>query len=95
MPRPTKSSACVNNTSVSQENSMVSQEFSSSDVKMDFQSPEHFPPSTGQLQPFAQPMFMPYIEGPMMEWTVNDSLYHKFLKWKLKYKNVLDCELAM
>ena len=24
-------------------------------------------------------MFMPYIEGPKMDWTVNDSLYHHFL----------------
>ena len=38
---------------------------------------------------------MPYIEGPKMDWTVNDSLYHRFLKWKLKCENILDCELAM
>ena len=25
-------------------------------------------------------MFMPYIEGPQMDWTVNDGLYHRFLK---------------
>ena len=30
-----------------------------------------------------------------MDWTVNDSLYHRFLKWKIKCKNILDCELAM
>ena len=29
-----------------------------------------------------------------MDWTVNDGLYHWFLKWKLKCKNILDCELA-
>ena len=39
-------------------------------------------------------MFMPYIEGPKMNWTVNDSLYHRFLKWQLKCKTILDCELA-
>ena len=38
--------------------------------------------------------FMPYIEGPKMDWTVNDGLYHWFLKWKLKCENILDCELA-
>ena len=38
---------------------------------------------------------MPYIEGPKMDWTVNDSLYHRFLKWKLKCENILDCELVM
>ena len=30
-----------------------------------------------------------------MDWTVNDNLYNKFLKWKLKYENLLECELAM
>ena len=25
-------------------------------------------------------MYMPYIEGPKMDWTVNDGLYHHFLK---------------
>ena len=39
-------------------------------------------------------MFMPYIEGPKMNWTVDDRLYHRFLKWHLKCKTILDCELA-
>ena len=39
-------------------------------------------------------MFMPYIEGPKMNWTVDDGLYHRFLKWCLKCKTYLDCELA-
>ena len=39
-------------------------------------------------------MFMPYIEGPNMNWTVDDGLYHRFLKWQLKCKTILDCELA-
>ena len=30
-----------------------------------------------------------------MDWTVNDNLYNSFLKWKLKCKNILECELAM
>ena len=30
-----------------------------------------------------------------MDWTVNDSLYYRFLKWKLTCENILDCELAM
>ena len=29
-----------------------------------------------------------------MDWTVNDSLYHQFLKWRLKFENILECELA-
>ena len=48
------------------------------------QATPHFPPN----------MFMPYIEGPHMDWTVSDGLYHRFLKWRLKCKNILECELA-
>ena len=29
-----------------------------------------------------------------MDLTANDSLYHCFLKWKLKCENILECELA-
>ena len=39
-------------------------------------------------------MFMPYIEGPKMNWMVDDGLYHRFLKWHLKCETILDCELA-
>ena len=37
---------------------------------------------------------MPYIEGPRMDWTVNDGLYHYFCKWRLKCESILECELA-
>ena len=39
-------------------------------------------------------MFMSYKEYPKMDWTVNDDLYHRFLKWHLKCENILECELA-
>ena len=39
-------------------------------------------------------MFMPYIEGPKMNWMVDDGLYHRFLKWRLKCETILDCKLA-
>ena len=29
-----------------------------------------------------------------MDWTVNDGLYHRFLKWCLKYENISECKLA-
>ena len=48
------------------------------------QAPPQFPPT----------MYMPYIEGPHMDWTVNDGLCHRFLKWRLKCKNILECKLA-
>ena len=57
------------------------------------QNPEVFlQPSQAQV---VQNMFMPYIEGPKMDWTVNDGLYHRFLKWHLKCENILECELVM
>ena len=40
-------------------------------------------------------MYMPYIKGPVMDWTVNDGLYNRFLKWKLRCENILECELGM
>ena len=39
-------------------------------------------------------MFMPYIEGPKMNWMVNDGLYHRFLKWHLKCETILNYKLA-
>ena len=39
-------------------------------------------------------MFVPYIEGPKMNWTVDNGLYHRILKWHLKGETILDCELA-
>ena len=50
--------------------------------------------STSQAQ-FVLHMYMPYIEGPKRDWTVNDGLYHRFLKWKLECKNILGCEFTM
>ena len=93
MPRATTNSAHVTNTSVYQENTCVSQASSSSEQEMEVQSPS-FQPSASQVQ-FWPPMFMPYIEGPKMDWTMNDGLYHRFLKWKLKCENILYCELEM
>ena len=59
-----------------------------SDAEVSFHTFQH------QVQPQVLPnMFMPYIEGPHMDWTDNDGLYHRFLKWRLKCKNILECEL--
>ena len=94
MPRATKNSACMMDTSVNQETSMISQDSSSSHQEMEVRSPQCFPPYTSQSQSFVHQMFMSYIERPKMDWTVNDSLYHRLLKCKLKCENTLDCELA-
>ena len=73
MPKAARKSNCVDTTSENelQEDSNLSQE-SSSDDEAVLQSPQ-FQPSTSQMQAMQQ-MYMPYIEGPKMDWTVNDSL---------------------
>ena len=75
------------------ENTSVLQESSSSEQETEIQNPSLLP-SSSQAQ-FVPPMFMPYIEGPKIDWTANDGLYHRFFKWKLKCKHILDCKLAM
>ena len=50
------------------------------------------PNQVGQPQ-LAAGKYMPYIEGLHMDWTVNDILYHRFLKWHLKCENILECKL--
>ena len=71
----------------------TSSEQEQEDDELVIQSPQ-FKPTPSQTQ-VMQPIYMPYIEGPRMDWTVNDSLYHRLLKWKIKCENILDCELAM
>ena len=51
-------------------------------------------PHPNTPQPVYTNMYMPYIKGPKRDWMVNNALYHRFLKWKLKCKNILECELA-
>ena len=65
----------------------------SSDQEIDHEpDPEvSFHPSRAQQA--IPSMYMPYIKGPKMDWTVNDALYHRFLKWYLKCKNILECEV--
>ena len=65
-------------------------EQSSSEQEPDPEITFHHPK---QPQPVSS-MFMPYIEGPKMDWTVSDGLYHIFLKWHLTCENILECELA-
>ena len=92
MPKATKSSASGNNHLFQVKEMVLSsqEELSSSEQEPD---PEV---SFYQVRP-PQPvlsMVMSYIEGPKMDWTVNDGLYHRFLKWCLKYENILECAFA-
>ena len=69
MPRTTNNSLCTIDNNESQEDSSA-QEGSGSE-----QDQEAFlQPSQAQLIPN---MFMPYTEGPKIDWTVNDVLYHR------------------
>ena len=86
MTRTTKNSAQLLPSSGDQENTSSDQE-----TEMQVLEQQLFA-SQGQFVPA---LYMPYIEVPKMDWTVNDGLYHRFLKWKLKCENILDCELAM
>ena len=67
------------------------QEETSSDQEVFF-NPQ---PSTSKEAQVRPSMYMPYIEGPTMDWTLNDRLYNRFLKCRLKCKNILECELAV
>ena len=92
MPRTFKNSAC-GNVNLSQEETEVpssQEELTSSDPESDPEVSLH-PSRAPQAIPN---MFMPCIECPKMDWTVNDALYHRFLKWHLKCENILGCELA-
>ena len=57
------------------------------------QIPQPSPSQVGQPQPAAG-IYMPHRDGPHMDWTVNDNLYHRFLKCCLKCENILECELT-
>ena len=70
-------------------------ETSSSDQELDPEISFHpASPSHSALHHNPPTMFMPYIEGPKMNWTMDDGLYHRFLKWHLKCETILECELA-
>ena len=69
------------------------QEETSSDQEVFF-NPQPSTSNKAQEMP-SMNMYMPYIEYPSMDWTVNDNHYNRFLKWKLKCENILECELAL
>ena len=93
MPKTSKNSAQEEaQASTQQETNETSQdELPSSDQESDTGVTFNPPRQQPQVIPG---MFMPYIEGSKMDWTVNDGLYHRFLKGHLKCKNILECELA-
>ena len=92
MPKATKSSAqgATSEPLPEEMHTSCQEEQSSSEQEPDPEITLHHP-----RQPQSVPtMFMPYIEGPKMNWTVNNGLCHRFLKWHLKCENILGCKLA-
>ena len=92
MPKATKSSAKGNNQLPQLEEIVPS-------TQEELSSSEQFLTQKSQVPQFRPPqpvpsMFMPYTEGPEMDSMVNDELYHRFLKWRLKCENILECGLA-
>ena len=98
MPKATKKSACESNTLPPEDPDIPEnqEESTSSDQEQDEEVSFH-PSLAYPAHPVPQvipSMYMSYIEGPRMDWTVDDGLYHRFLKWRLKCENILECELA-
>ena len=82
MPKATKNSAQGNNQMPLPEETVSSNqgELSSSEQEPDPEVSFHHYRAP---QPVPS-MFMPYTEGPKMDWTVNDGLYHRFFKVALE-----------
>ena len=40
-------------------------------------------------------MMVPYVDGLKVDWTVDDALHSRFIRWKIKCQNILNCELAI
>ena len=84
----------------SQENPDVTHE-SSSDQEVVFNPKPstskklHHSRSRSVQMPTQQQVYMPYIEDPKMNWSVDDGLHNRFIKWKIRCESILDCELTM
>ena len=95
MPKPKKSATGNPTNLLPEEVDVPNQPEDSTSSEQESDSEVSFHRSQPYEVPQAIPnMFIPYIEGPKMDWTVNDGLYHRFLKCRLKCKNILECKLA-
>ena len=95
MPKATQKSALEKHNLLQEESEVSSRpvETASSDQEIDQEIDQEPDPDVSFHPSMAQKaipnMFMPYIEGPKMDWTVKDALYHRFVKWHLKCENIL------
>ena len=96
MPKATQKSALEKHNLPNEESEVPSssEESISSDQEIDQEPDPEISIQPSRAHQAIPSMFMPYIDGPKMDWTVNDALYHRFLKWRLKCENLLECELA-
>ena len=93
MPKESESSAQEEAQASSQQeaNETSQEELPSSDQETDSEVTFNLPRQQPKVVPS---IFMPYIESPKMDLTVNDGLYHRFLKWCLKCENIVECDLV-
>ena len=91
MPKALKSAQCEQHTI----EKVLSEETSEQEETSSDQEPEVEQEVTLNLPQTYPNIYMPYFEGPQMGCTGNDYPYNRFLKWKLKCENILECELAM
>ena len=92
MPKATEKSSWEPSPPPSEDHESVDTQVEASGSEQDQDSDVSFHPAVPS--PTVPTMFMPYIEVPKMNLTVDDGLYQIFLKWHLKCKTILDCELA-
>ena len=90
MPKATKKSLWEQSPPPSEEHESIDDKAEISDPDQDLDVSFH----PAVPSPSVPTMFMSYIEGPKMNWTVDDRLYHRFLNWCLKCETILGCELA-
>ena len=81
MPKATRNAQCEQLTT---ENIVLTEETSDQEETGSDQEQEIEQEVTLSPPQAFQSMFMPYIEGPKMDWTVNDNLYNRFLKMEVK-----------
>ena len=95
MPQATKSTKGQSNSMMADTADEVSQDETSLHKESGPEREVFIHQSHSQVHQQVYPsMYMPYIQGPRMDWLVNDALYHRFLKWRLKCEKILECELA-
>ena len=57
---------------------------------------KEIPPNQVPHSPFPYfGMMVPYVKGPKIDWTVDDALHSRFIRWRIKCEDIPDCQLAI